>query len=69
MQKIDLKLLKTALKSIAFIVGATLFLMILHFTKAFTVAPSSWRFLLLLVGFFVVALATSRHFDKRSTEK
>ena len=54
MQKIDLKLLKTALKSIAFIVGATLFLMILHFTKAFTVAPSSWRFLLLLVGFFVV---------------
>ena len=54
MQKIDLKLLITALKSIGFAVIATLFLAILHWAGAFPVEASSWRFLLMLVGFFIV---------------
>lgn len=54
MQKIDLKLLITALKSIGFAVIATLFLAILHWTGAFPIEASSWRFLLMLVGFFIV---------------
>ena len=54
MKKIDMKLLKTAVKSIAFIAAATLFLMILHFSGVFTVQPASWRILIILVCFFVV---------------
>ena len=54
MQKIDLKLLITALKSIGFTVLATLVLATLHWTGAFPVEAGSWRFLLMLVGFFIV---------------
>lgn len=54
MQKIDLKLLITALKSIGIAVVATLFLAILHWSGAFRVDAASWRFLLMLVGFFIV---------------
>ena len=54
MQKIDLKLLITALKSIGFTAIATLLLAILHWTGVYPVDAASWRFLLMLVGFFVV---------------
>ena len=54
MQKIDLKLLITALKSIGFTAVATLLLAILHWTGVYPVDAASWRFLLMLVGFFVV---------------